>query len=79
MPTIMFVETKPRTTTKAITWRVCAVVNSYIALLVFHESSDLMKAILMNVTGFFAFYYFERLWNRVQWGKIKISPYDTGS
>ena len=68
----MFLETKPRTMTKAITWRVCAVLNSYVALVVFHKSGDLFKALLMNLTGFCVFYYFERTWNKIQWGKIKI-------
>ena len=68
----MFLETKHRTTFKAITWRVCAVVNSYVALQMFPDHGNLYKALIMNATGFFVFYFFERLWNRIQWGKIKI-------
>jgi hypothetical protein len=66
----MFIETKVRTLTKTITWRVVAVLNSYITLVVFSSSGDLYKAILMNISGFFAFYIFERIWNDIKWGKL---------
>ena len=69
----MFLETKVRSITKAVTWRICAVLNSYITLIYFHSSGDLTKAILMNVSGFFVFYIFERIWNKLQWGKVKIN------
>lgn len=65
----MFLETKPRTVTKSITWRICATTNSYITLLLFPLHGNLTKAILMNISGFVIFYVFERIWNKVQWGK----------
>lgn len=65
----MYIETKKRSVTKAVTWRICAVVNSYLTLVYFSQSGNLEKALLMNVSGFFVFYIFERIWNRIQWGK----------
>lgn len=68
----MFQETKKRTITKAITWRVVAVLNSYLTLIIFSATGDFGKSLLMNISGFFAFYIFERIWNAVGWGKVKI-------
>ena len=67
----MFRETKKRTITKVITWRVLATLNSYIVLILFVTTGSLMKAILMNMSGFVIFYVFERVWNSIQWGKVK--------
>lgn len=78
MPTIMFVETKPRTLTKSVTWRLCATLNSYLTLVLIASHSPLLLAIIMNISGFFVFYFFERIWNKVQWGKVKVS-YDNSS
>jgi adenylylsulfate kinase len=67
----MFKETKNRTIMKAITWRVVATLNSYIILILFITTGSLWKAIFMNITGFFIFYIFERVWNKIKWGRIK--------
>jgi uncharacterized membrane protein len=66
----MFQETKKRTLVKVITWRVVAVLNSYLTLIIFSATGDFGKALIMNLTGFFAFYIFERIWNVVNWGKV---------
>ena len=76
----MFLETKPRTVTKGVTWRICATVNSYVTLVLFPLHGNLTKAILMNISGFIIFYVFERIWNKIQWGKKHVKaneePYD---
>ena len=73
----MFIETKRRAVTKGVTWRLCAVINSYVTLVLFPSHGDLTKAILMNISGFVIFYLFERVWNRIHWGKRKLEePYD---
>jgi len=73
----MFIETKRRAVTKGVTWRLCAVLNSYVILLLFSSHGNLTKAILMNISGFVIFYLFERVWNRIHWGKRKIeAPYN---
>jgi len=68
----MFVESKTRTFTKAVVWRLCAVLNSYAILSCYKSDSNFKKAILMNISGFFVFYIFERLFNKIQLGKHKI-------
>jgi tryptophan-rich sensory protein len=66
----MYKETKTRSIIKTIIWRVIATLNSFFALIMFHESKDLHKAVIMNISGFFIFYAFERVCNRIKWGKI---------
>jgi uncharacterized membrane protein len=62
-------ETKKRTTIKAITWRLVAILNSWGILTLSFASSNFINALLMNVTGFFAFYFFERMWSRIEYGR----------
>jgi uncharacterized membrane protein len=64
------VETKKRTTFKTISWRIVAIANSWIILAIDIGHTNLEKALLMNATGFFVFYFFERLWSKVNYGRI---------
>jgi uncharacterized membrane protein len=68
----MFVkETKKRTVFKSITWRMVAVVNSWVVLvLVAGDQSNFTKALIMNITGFMVFYVFERIWSKIKYGRI---------
>jgi len=66
----MIVENKKRTTLKAITWRIVAVVNSWAILSLSLSSSNFNNALLMNLTGFFAFYFFERAWSHINYGRF---------
>jgi hypothetical protein len=63
------VETKNRTITKAVTWRLVAVINSWAILSISLSQSNFMNAILMNITGFCAFYFFERIWAKINFGR----------
>jgi uncharacterized membrane protein len=74
-----FRETRLRSFTKTITWRSCAVTNSYFVLLVSTSSQPLVNALAMNVTGFLLFYFFERIWNLVHWGKIPLGASGSGT
>jgi hypothetical protein len=65
----MYHESRRRSVIKAIVWRIIAVLNSFLTLVIFSESGNFTKAILMNVSGFFVFYLFERLCNKIHWGK----------
>ncbi len=60
------IETKKRTTIKAITWRLVAILNSWMILTLALSASNFTNALLMNLTGFFAFYFFERSWLTTQ-------------
>jgi hypothetical protein len=66
-------ETKIRSTIKTIIWRIFATLNSYLILICFNNLTDanLKKAIYMNISGFFVYYFYERAWNSIKWGKIE--------
>jgi len=63
------VETKKRTIIKTISWRLVAVLNSFLILTIHLTDSNLLNAIYMNITGFFAFYFFERVWSNIKYGR----------
>lgn len=64
-------ESKTRTIVKTIIWRIIATLNSFFVLLYLNDSNkdNLYKAIFMNITGFFVYYFYERIWNFIKWGK----------
>lgn len=69
-------ETRKRTLAKTILWRIIATLNSFLVLLAFHnlinyDTSDLTKAVAMNITGFFVYYAFERICTCIKWGVIE--------
>lgn len=63
------IETKKRSLAKAISWRFVAIVNSWMILMANFVTSNFLNAILMNITGFFLFYFFERIWNKINYGR----------
>lgn len=65
-----FKETKTRSLTKTIVWRLIAVTNSFLVLLISTSKEPLWNAVYMNLTGLFIFYFYERIWNKISWGKI---------
>lgn len=62
-------ENKKRTIVKTVSWRIIAVLNSWIILTIGLGESNLEKAVLMNITGFFVFYFFERGWSKINYGR----------
>ena len=64
-------ESKTRTVVKTIVWRLIATLNSFFVLLYLNDSNkdNLYKAVYMNITGFFVYYFYERIWNFIKWGK----------
>ena len=64
-------ESKTRTVVKTIIWRLIATLNSFLVLLYLNDSNkdNLYKAVYMNITGFFVYYFYERIWNFIKWGK----------
>lgn len=63
------VETKKRTIFKTVSWRLVAVLNSFLVLTIHLTDSNLLNAIYMNISGFFAFYFFERVWSKINYGR----------
>ncbi len=63
-------ETKTRTLTKTVMWRVVAVFNSFAILSLAFSKDSLTNAIAMNITGFFVYYLYERIWNKIPYGVV---------
>jgi uncharacterized membrane protein len=66
----MFVETKKRTILKTFSWRVVAILNSFLVLTVNITDNNFLNALYMNITGFIVYYFFERIWNKIKYGRI---------
>ena len=64
-----FRETKGRSTSKSVSWRVIAFLNSWFILAVGLTNIPLWNAIIMNLTGILFFYIHERDWDNVDYGK----------
>ena len=67
----MFKETKKRSIYKALSWRVVAILNSWTVLALVITESSFWNAILMNLSGFILYFGFERIWNRIKYGRIE--------
>jgi uncharacterized membrane protein len=62
---------KSRSLAKSLTWRVVAIITTFVTL--YSMSKDINMAtvatIITNAVNFVAYYYHERIWNAVKWGK----------
>lgn len=67
----MFIETKKRTLFKSISWRMVAILNSFLVLTLNLTDNNLLNALYMNITGFVVFYVFERIWNKIKYGRLE--------
>lgn len=67
----MFYETKTRTIIKAIIWRVIATFITWGTVYYYTRklSESIELTIVAAVIGITVYYIYERIWNRVQWGK----------
>ena len=65
----MIVETKKRTLFKTISWRIVAVLNSFLVLTVNVTDNNFLNALYMNITGFFIYYIFDRIWSKINYGR----------
>ena len=64
-----FRETKRRSTTKTISWRIIAFLTSWIVLVLGFTDIPLWNAIIMNVLGTLFFFLHERVWNNINTGR----------
>jgi len=69
----MYYEIKKRTIAKTVVWRAIATLNSYLILLAALSDEPLWNAILMNITGFCVYFIFERICNKISYGKVKTN------
>ena len=63
------VETRKRSVMKSIIWRIVATINSYTILSVGLFDGNLVKAVVMNITGLLIMYYYERIWSKITYGR----------
>ena len=71
-------ETKKRSIVKSLTWRVLALSNSWFILTIISDQSNFMKALTMNIIAFGLYYLFERLWNKIKYGRY-VDDYQAGA
>ena len=64
-----FRETKRRSTTKTISWRIIAFLTSWFVLVLGFTDIPLWNAIIMNVLGTLFFFLHERVWNNINTGR----------
>jgi len=64
-----FKETRSRSIQKSIGWRVIAFSNSWMVLSFGLTEKAFWNALIMNLTGIFYFYLYERVWNKIDSGK----------
>ncbi len=66
-----------RSIAKAITWRVIAFLVTVIAIYIYSKDikESLVVGISANLIKIFLYYAHERIWNRVQFGRIKAPDY----
>lgn len=65
----MVVETKKRTLFKTISWRMVAILNSFLVLSVNITDNNFLNALYMNITGFCVYYIFDRIWGKIDYGR----------
>jgi len=67
----MYRETKTRIWTKVVLWRLIATANSFMILISALQDKPITNAILMNITGMLVYYWYERIWNNISWGRVR--------
>lgn len=63
--------TKSRSFAKSILWRLIATVNTFIVLYIMTRKLVFSSIVSGWTTAinFIAYYYHERLWNKIKWGR----------
>lgn len=62
---------KKRSFAKSMTWRVIALLTTFATLYALSKDINMatMATVITNAVNFVAYYYHERVWNSVGWGK----------
>lgn len=62
---------KSRSFAKSLTWRVVALLTTFTTLYALSKDINMatLATIITNTVNFIAYYYHERAWNSVSWGK----------
>ena len=67
----MFYETQTRSIVKTVLWRIVATLITWGTIYYYTGklSESVEITIVAAIIGMTAYYFYERVWNRVQWGK----------
>jgi uncharacterized membrane protein len=62
---------KKRSFAKSLTWRVVALITTFVTLYALSKDINMatLATVITNGVNFVAYYYHERIWNSVRWGK----------
>jgi uncharacterized membrane protein len=62
---------KKRSFAKSLTWRVVALITTFVTLYALSKDINMatLATVITNAVNFVAYYYHERIWNAVGWGK----------
>ncbi len=62
---------KKRSFAKSLTWRVVALITTFVTLYALSQDINMatLATLITNGVNFVAYYYHERIWNSVKWGK----------
>jgi uncharacterized membrane protein len=62
---------KKRSFAKSLTWRVVALITTFVTLYALSKDINMatLATVITNTVNFIAYYYHERIWNAVRWGK----------
>ncbi len=74
----MYVETNKRSLIKGVSWRLLATTTTIIIVYIFFGRLDLaiMAGALETVAKIFLYYLHERGWNKIDYGKKRIEPFN---
>ena len=66
------IETHKRTLVKTILFRLWELLTTYILLIILGIQSQeaLTSAIIMNIVWTIGYYFYERIWVMINWGKL---------
>jgi uncharacterized membrane protein len=64
-------ETRTRTLVKTVIYRIWVIVSTYLMLLITGQSMTqaLVPTIIINCVWMTSYYFYERIWIRIEWGK----------
>jgi len=68
----MIWETRTRSLVKTVIYRVWVLITTYIMLLLTGQSleSALIPTLVINLVWMTSFYFYDRIWARISWGRI---------
>ena len=65
------IDSHKRTLVKTVIYRCWVIISTYVMLLITGQSWDqaIVPTVVMNLIWMTSYYLYERIWNRIDWGK----------